>query len=158
MVTRSDSQLLVFQDFFCCFIFFDGKFRPFGISDNNTYLDTEISIISLHFESFRWVRWLTWGLDFNSRAFDSSRCWTWREDEHLLFDSATRGIYKFQLARRWCESEKMSCNAILKKLYEPKMDVTLTIRFKITAEIEITKHMFCVLLCRRGRVSAFWKA
>ena len=31
----------------------------------------------------------------------------------------------------------------------------LTIRFKITAEIEITKHMFCVLLCRRGRVSAF---
>ena len=49
----------------------------------------------------------------------------------------------------------MSCNAILKKLYEPKMDVILTIRFKITAEIEITKHMFCVLLCRRGRVSAF---
>ena len=33
----------------------------------------------------------------------------------------------------------MSCNAILKKLYEPKMDVILTIRF-------ITKHMFCVLL------------
>ena len=25
------------------------------------------------------------------------------------------------------------------------MDVILTIRFKITAEIEITKHMFCVL-------------
>ena len=46
-------------------------------------------------------------------------------------------------------------NAFLKKLYEPKMDVKLTIRFKITAEIEITKHMFCVLLCRRGRVSAF---
>ena len=42
-----------------------------------------------------------------------------------------------------------------KRLYEPKMDVILTIRFKITAEIEITKHMFCVLLCRRGRVSAF---
>ena len=32
----------------------------------------------------------------------------------------------------------MSCNAILKNLYEPKMDVILTIRFKITAEIEIT--------------------
>ena len=30
----------------------------------------------------------------------------------------------------------MSCNAILKKLYEPKMDVILTISFKITAEIE----------------------
>ena len=41
----------------------------------------------------------------------------------LLFDSATRGIYKFQLSRRWCESEKMSCHAILKNLYEPKMDV-----------------------------------
>ena len=51
----------------------------------------------------------------------------------------------------------MSCSAILKKLYEPKMDVILTIRFKITAEIEITKHMFCVLLCRPGRVSAFEK-
>ena len=38
------------------------------------------------------------------------------------------------------------CSAILKKLYEPKMDVILTVRFKITAEIEITKHMFCVLL------------
>ena len=36
----------------------------------------------------------------------------------------------------------MSCHAILKNLYEPKMDVILTIRFKITAEIEITKHMF----------------
>ena len=39
----------------------------------------------------------------------------------------------------------MSCNAILKKLYEPKMDVILTIRFKITAEIEITKHNY--VLC-----------
>ena len=49
----------------------------------------------------------------------------------------------------------MSYNAILKKLHEPKMDVILTIRFKITAEIEITKPMFCVLLCGQGRVSAF---
>ena len=30
----------------------------------------------------------------------------------------------------------MSCRAILKNLYEPKMDVILTISFKITAEIE----------------------
>ena len=30
----------------------------------------------------------------------------------------------------------MSCHTILKYLYEPKMDVILTIRFKITAEIE----------------------
>ena len=36
----------------------------------------------------------------------------------------------------------MLCNAILKKLYEPKMDVILTIRFKITAEIEITNICF----------------
>ena len=45
----------------------------------------------------------------------------------------------------------MSCSAILKKLYEPKMDVILTIRFKITAEIELTKHMFCADedVCRR---------
>ena len=49
----------------------------------------------------------------------------------------------------------MSCHAVLKNLYESKMDVILTIRFKITAEIEITKHMFCVLRCTRGRVSAF---
>ena len=36
----------------------------------------------------------------------------------------------------------MSCHAILKNLYGPKMDVILTISFKITAEIEIRKHMF----------------
>ena len=36
----------------------------------------------------------------------------------------------------------MSCHAILKNLYEPKMDVILTISFKITAEIEITKTCF----------------
>ena len=48
--------------------------------------------------------------------------------------------------------------AILESLYEPKMDVILTISFKLTAEIEMTKHMFCVLLCRRGHVLAFCKA
>ena len=52
----------------------------------------------------------------------------------MLFESATRGIYKFQLPRRRRESEKMSCHAILKNLYEPKMDVILT--------IEITKRYF----------------
>ena len=35
----------------------------------------------------------------------------------------------------------MSCHAILKNLYEPKMDVILTIIFKITAEIEIKKNI-----------------
>ena len=50
----------------------------------------------------------------------------------------------------------MSCHAILKNLYEPKMDMTLTISFKIlTAEIEIRKHMFCVLL-RKRIVSALY--
>ena len=52
----------------------------------------------------------------------------------------------------------MSCHAIIKNLYEPKGDVILTISFKITAEIEITKHMFCVQFYRQGRVSAFCKA
>ena len=41
----------------------------------------------------------------------------------------------------------MSCSAILKKLFEPKVDVT--IRFKITAEIEITKHVLCPTLKTR---------
>ena len=30
-------------------------------------------------------------------------------------------VYKFQLAGKWSESEKMSCHAILKNLYEPKI-------------------------------------
>ena len=77
---------------------------------------------------------------------------------HLLFDSARRRIYKFQLARTCCDSEKISCHAILKNLYELEIDVILTISFKITAEIEITKHMFYILLCRRGHVLAFCKA
>ena len=79
---------------------------------------------------------------------------------YLIFDSVTREKYKFQIAGRRCESEKMSCHAIpLKNLYEPKMDVIWTISFKLTAQTEIKKkHVFCVLLCRRGRVSAFCKA
>ena len=36
----------------------------------------------------------------------------------------------------------MSCHTILKNLYEPKMDVILTISFKITAENEKTNHCF----------------
>ena len=55
-----------------------------------------------------------------------------------------------QLAEKWSESEKISCHAFLKNLYEPKMDVILTISFKVTAEIEIGKHMFCIILRRRG--------
>ena len=44
----------------------------------------------------------------------------------------------------------MSCNAILKKLYEPKMDVILTIRFKITAEIETEQtYVLCPTLQTR---------
>ena len=69
-------------------------------------------------------------------------------------DHGVYTVYKFQLAGKWSESEKISCHAILKNLYEPKMDVILTISLKITAEIEIRKHMFCIVLRRRG-VSAF---
>ena len=63
--------------------------------------------------------------------------------KYLLFDSATWGICKFQLAGiRCCDSKKISCHAILKNLYgELKMDVILTISFNITAEIKITKHI-----------------
>ena len=43
----------------------------------------------------------------------------------------------------------MSCHAILKNLYEPEMGVILTIRSKITAEIEITKHVLCPTLQTR---------
>jgi len=43
-------------------------------------------------------------------------------------------MYKFQLAEKWSESEKMSCYATLENLYEPKMDVILTISFKIAVE------------------------
>ena len=46
MVTQRDSQLLIFQDFFFFFLFFDGQFRRFSSSDSNTYSDAKISIIS----------------------------------------------------------------------------------------------------------------
>ena len=41
----------------------------------------------------------------------------------------------------------MSCHAILKNLYEPRMDVILTIRFKITEEIET--YVLCPTLQTR---------
>ena len=71
-----------------------------------------------------------------------------------------QGIYKFLLAGKWSESVKMSCRAILKNMYEPKMDVILTISLKMTAGIQIRKHMFWVLLRRRGVLPFFsyiWK-
>ena len=36
----------------------------------------------------------------------------------------------------------MSCHAILENLYKPKMDVILTVSFKLTAEIEMTNIGF----------------
>ena len=101
-------------------------------------------------QSFRWVGWLTWGLDLKSfwlvQALKGICSLTWQHG------------FKFQLATKCCDSEKMSCHVILKSLYEPEMDVILTMNFKVTAEIEITKHVFCILLCRRGRVSTFCQA
>ena len=47
----------------------------------------------------------------------------------------------------------MSWHAILKNLYEPKMDVILTISFKITAEIETTKHVLRPTLQMRTCIS-----
>ena len=52
------------------------------------------------------------------------------------------GIYKFQLAGKWSESEKISCHAILENPYEPKMDVILTISLKITAKNQDKKTCF----------------
>ena len=49
MVTLRDSQLLVFQDFFFFLYFSTDNFAFLDNSDSNTYLDTEISIISLGF-------------------------------------------------------------------------------------------------------------
>ena len=46
---RCDSHLLVVQVFFFLSIFFEGPSRLFKFSDRNTYLDTEISILSLRF-------------------------------------------------------------------------------------------------------------
>ena len=44
----------------------------------------------------------------------------------------------------------MSCHAILKNLYEPKMDVILTIRFKITAKNRDNKtYVLCPTLQTR---------
>ena len=53
IITNCDSRdailsCMFFRIFFP-FIFFDGKFRLFIYSDSNSYLDTEISIISLRF-------------------------------------------------------------------------------------------------------------
>ena len=104
-------------------------------------------------QSFRWVWWLTWGLDLKS---------LWLVQALKSICSSTRKHRGYTnpslLARRCCDSEKVSCHAILKNLYELEMDVILTISFKITAQIEISKHMFYILLCRRGHVLAFCKA
>ena len=72
---------------------------------------------------------------------------------------------EFQLARRWCESEKMSCHGILKNQFEPKMDVILTISFKITASYfadedayrRIVKYtLICSFIhCHRMRLHCF---
>ena len=56
---------------------------------------------------------------------------------------------KFKNSRLSTDSRKLQTLA-LKNLYEKKMDVILTISFKIEAEIEIRKHVFGVLLTRRG--------
>ena len=58
--------------------------------------------------------------------------WDWIDkkvaDEHLLFDSArSRGITNSSLLESDLKVTKKSCHAILKNLYEPKMDVILTI-------------------------------
>ena len=96
----------------------------------------------------------------------SSRRWTWREDEHFLFHSPRSwGMYKFQLAGKWSESEKMSCYATLENLYEPKMDMILTISFKIAVETCLVSYfadelyqlcMVYVFHCHEMRLRCFF--
>ena len=47
------------------------------------------------------------------------------------------------------------CLSISFSILAMKMLAKATAIFVPMAQIEITKHMFCVLRCRRGRVSAF---
>ena len=68
----------------------------------------------------------------------------------MLFDAArSLGIYKYSSLLE-SDLKVTKYHVMLKNLYEPEMDVTLTFSFKITAEIEIRKHMFCAVLRKRG--------
>ena len=98
-------------------------------------------------------------ISINSRAFDLSR--HVNPDEKMSICSSTPqhgGYTNSSLLESDVKVRKCHAMLFLRTLYEPKMDVILTIRFKITAEIGMTKHMFCVLRCRRGRVLAFCEA
>ena len=57
-------------------------------------------------------------------------------DEKMNICSSTPQHEGYTNSSLCCVSDNMSCHTILKYLYEPKMDVILTISFKITAEIE----------------------
>ena len=68
----------------------------------------------------------------------------------MLFDSArSLGIYKYSSLLE-SDLKVRKYHDMLKNLYEPEMDVPLNFSFKITAEIEIRKHMFFVVLRKRG--------
>ena len=72
-----------------------------------------------------------------------------KPDEKMSICSSTPqhgGYTNSSLLEGDVKVRELLCHAILKNLYEPKMDVILTIRFKITAEIEITKHVLCPTL------------
>ena len=78
-----------------------------------------------------------------SRAFASPGVKLDEKMSNYSSDSErSRGIYKLQVAGKWSESKKMSCYAILKNLYGAKMDVILTISFKITAEIDFADKVY----------------
>ena len=85
-----------------------------------------------------------------------------RPDEKMSICSSTPQDYGGYTNSSWLESdlEVRKCHAMqfFENLYEPKMEVILTISFKIAAKIEIRKHMFCVLLdlLRRRVVAALY--
>ena len=80
--------------------------------------------------------------DLISRASDSSRRQTWREDEHDLHSTRSQGITtNSSLLENDLKVRK--CHALLfLNLHEPKMDENLTISFKISAEVKISKYTF----------------
>ena len=128
-------------------------------------------------QSFRWVWWQTWGLDFKistallkgltvpsyviktcsslsdeydgklgdwiSRAFDSSRRQTWREDDHLPFTPQDHRGLLLNSSLLENDLKVRKCHAFLfLNVHEPKMDENLTISFKISAEVKISKYTF----------------
>ena len=103
-----------------------------------------------------------WLGDWILRAFDPSRRLTWQEKKSICSSTPLQDHGGYILNSSLLESDLKvtKCNAMpfLRTCMRRKwMWFWSVVSFKITAEIEITEHMFCVLPRRRG-LSAFCKA